>query len=120
MLQAFLSPFEKPRHDIDNAKGAQNYPQVLLKLCESALKFTLMTRSCKDAFDFRMPDIGVSLDTDLVSAQEYLTVDRPGGETIAFTLSPALIKLPEHNRTAELVLDKAHVVVHRGYDFACF
>ncbi|EPE33222.1 hypothetical protein GLAREA_06234 [Glarea lozoyensis ATCC 20868] len=110
-LYELLSPFHKFRYDRDTPRDQKLYPELLVKLCEDALKFALMVRGTKSIYVFRTPDIGAFPDLNEVAIQDQEVMNRGGDKRISLVLSPALINFPEENRKRGVVLEKAHVVV---------
>jgi len=79
----------------------------------------MLLRGSKDSYKIEFPEIGSKLDPDDAEPQAWegctgqSSLDSEQG-VIAFSLSGALVKYPEHSPKEKLILEKAHVVLHEA------
>lgn len=105
------------KHYHENAiaeKEKDKLVKLLFRLCTDAYDLTLLLRGCKDVYRCEFPTEGKALNTEDAEPQgeeKKSTKEKVEGEIVAFSLSGALVRYPEHNPEERIVLEKAHVVL---------
>jgi hypothetical protein len=83
---------------------------LLLALCTSAFNLTLELRESKDLYKCEVPSPGSAFLIDQHDQQDSEGTPDTEPARIAFAISGALVKYPEHQAGTKIVLEKAHVV----------
>jgi hypothetical protein len=96
---------------------------LYLSLCRDAFHFSLLLRRCKDLYKCESPMPGTKLvymDADAQDREPSMNgtitsnePSNPEDADIAFLLFGTLVKYPELDPGARLVLEKAHVVIYQ-------
>lgn len=118
-IQEFLAPIVP--HTIGRSSRNPNdrLHDSFVRLCRDAFNLTLLLRGTKDSYRIEFPEAGSNFDPEDVEPQAWEGCKHQSGissekATIAFSLSGALVKYPEHSPKERLVLEKAHVVLHEA------
>lgn len=119
-MQGAMAPVVKVySSESSSTKADVELRELYLSLCRDAFNFTLLLRRCRDLYkcESPMPDTKlVSNDADAQDREPSLngTIEHSNSDDrdIAFVLFGALVKYPELDPEARLVLEKAHVVVY--------
>ncbi|KAM3086121.1 hypothetical protein ACMFMG_000260 [Clarireedia jacksonii] len=117
-LLYFLEPLriihpEQAKNDAE----FQKLGELWVKLSQDAYNLTLLLRNCKDTFACEFPEKRKPLNIEDTEAMDTERVqNKSSGEgnpelIVAFALSGALVKYPEHDPKERIVLEKAWAVV---------